>query len=193
MKLILTDKAGVTHKRDFTPRHFDLKNRELTLEFALHEHGAASDWARHAKVGDRAVIGGPRGSMVVPADYAWHVLAGDASALPAIHRRLQELPDGTRALVLVHMPQGDDIRPLSSRASLQVQWLPTEEAFIAALRHLDLPQGEGFIWCAGEAQTMAKVREVVLAERQFPIEATRISAYWKAGAADYHEPKEPAV
>jgi len=190
VKLILQDASGASHKRDFAPRHFDVQKRELTLEFALHDNGIACQWARQAQVGDSAVIGGPRGSMMVPADYDWHVLAGDASALPAIHRRVEELPEGSQALVLVQLPQPDDIRVFQSRATLQLQWLATEDAFIQALRQLNLPQGDGFIWCAGEAHAMALAREAVLVERQFPREATRISAYWKAGAADYHEPKD---
>jgi NADPH-dependent ferric siderophore reductase len=37
-------------------------------------------------------IGGPRGSFIVPMDLDWHLLVGDATALPAIARRLSELP-----------------------------------------------------------------------------------------------------
>jgi NADPH-dependent ferric siderophore reductase len=81
-------------RRDFTPRHYDQAARELTVEFALHATGAA--WARQAAPGQVAVIAGPRGSMIIPMDYAWHVLAGDATALPAIRRRLEELPAGRK-------------------------------------------------------------------------------------------------
>ena len=104
--------------------------------------------------------------------------------------RLEELPQATQAIVLVHMPYAEDRRQLESRASLTVQWLTSEDALLQALRQVDLPPGDGFIWCAGEAHTIAQAREAVLVERQFPRESTRISAYWKAGAADYHEPKE---
>ena len=58
VKLIFQDASGNSHKRDFTPRHFDLARREITLEFALHEHGAACEWARNAIAGDSAVIAG---------------------------------------------------------------------------------------------------------------------------------------
>ena len=66
VKFMIPDGTGQMHRRDYTPRHFDTMRCELTLEFALHASGVMSDWARQAKVGDAAVIGGPRGSMVIP-------------------------------------------------------------------------------------------------------------------------------
>jgi NADPH-dependent ferric siderophore reductase len=52
-------------RRDFTPRSYDNAARELTVEFALHSMGEVSDWARQAAVGQRVVIAGPRGSMIM--------------------------------------------------------------------------------------------------------------------------------
>lgn len=74
-------------RRDYTPRHHDAAARELTLEFALHGEGSAAQWAAQATVGQRAVIGGPRGSFIIPLDCDWHLLVGDETTLPAIHRR----------------------------------------------------------------------------------------------------------
>jgi NADPH-dependent ferric siderophore reductase len=117
IKLIIRDRTGSTAMRDFTPLHFDTDRGELTLEFALHAHGPACDWAHQARVGDEAIIGGPKGSMIIPTDYDWHLLAGDASALPAIRRRLQELPEGSRALVLAQIPDASDRVLPTSRPS----------------------------------------------------------------------------
>lgn len=173
-------------RRDYTPRRFDAARRELTIEFALHGHGAASDWARQARPGDSATIGGPRGSMVVPTDYDWHLLVGDATALPAVHRRLEELPAGTRAIVRLLVAEADR-RPLTSEAALDLQWLDTPEQLLQALQAQALPSGEGFAWAAGEAATMARVRDLLLVERGHPKESARISAYWRAGTSSFHE------
>ncbi|MDT7838030.1 siderophore-interacting protein [Aquabacterium sp. OR-4] len=174
-------------RRDYTPRHFDPVRRELSIEFALHEQGAATDWARQAAPGQRLAIGGPRGSMIIPTDYAWHLLAGDSTALPAINRRLEELPAGAQALVLVQVASPADQRPWHSAAQVQTQWVHSTEAWLAALRALPLPAGEGFAWCAGEAQVMAQARALLVHEKGVPRECQRVSAYWKLGAQAFHE------
>ncbi|RZT94936.1 siderophore-interacting protein [Rivibacter subsaxonicus] len=187
LKFIFESPAGETVMRDYTPRRFDRAGRTLTIEFALHGHGLASDWARQAAIGQRATIGGPRGSMIVPADYHWHLLAGDATALPAIHRRLEELPAATRAIVIAQVADLADRRALASAARLELRWVSTADELVEAVRELVLPQGEGFAWCAGEAATMARLREVLLVDKRHPREAARIAAYWKRGASDFHE------
>lgn len=173
-------------RRDYTPRRHDAARGELHIEFALHAHGAASDWARQARPGQRLTIGGPRGSMVIPTDLDWHLLAGDATALPAITRRLEELPAGARALVLAQVDDAADQRVWRTAADVQTQWVGSSDAWLAALRALPLPQGEGFAWCAGEAQVMARARAILVQDKGVPREWQRVSAYWKRGAQAFH-------
>jgi len=182
--------TGEMARRDYTPRRFDPARRELTIEFALHGDGPAANWARHAKVGQRAVVGGPRGSMIIPTDYDWHLLVGDDSALPAISRRLEELQAGSRAIVIAQAADAAGRREFDSTAAVQVQWVEDGEAMVQALRQLALPAGEGYAWCAGEAAVMARLRDVLLAEKQHPKEAMKVAVYWKPGASDFHETLE---
>lgn len=187
VKLMLPQPDGSLAMRDITPRAFDAARRELQIEIALHGHGPASRWAAQAAPGQTATIGGPRGSMIVPTDYAWHLLAGDASALPAVLRRLDDLPAGSTAHVLMQMDDAADERPLSSAATLQVRWVRTAEQWLQALRAMAWPAGEGFAWLAGEARVVAQAREIVLSEHAHPREALRAAAYWKQGATAFHE------
>ncbi|MCG2599125.1 MAG: siderophore-interacting protein, partial [Achromobacter sp.] len=90
--------------RDYTPRRYDAAREELDIDFVLHGDGPASTWAEQAEAGQRLGIGGPRGSFVVPKGFDWHVLIGDETALPAIARRLEELPATAQALVLIEVP-----------------------------------------------------------------------------------------
>jgi NADPH-dependent ferric siderophore reductase len=185
VKFIFQDAGGEQVRRDYTPRRFSREALELVIEFALHGDGKASDWARHAVVGRQAVVGGPRGSMIVPLELDWHVLAGDATALPAIARRLEELPGGSRAIVLVHAAPADR-RAFAGAADVDLRWFDTPEALVAALQALALPPGHGFAWGGGEASLMARVRQV-LNDKGVPREATRVLAYWKQGVAEHHE------
>lgn len=172
--------------RDYTPRRHDAASGELDIEFALHGDGPAAAWAAQAAPGQPLTVAGPRGSFVIAPDHAWHLLAGDASALPAIARRLEELPAGARAIVLLAVAPADR-RPLPGAADVALQWVDGDAALVAAVRALALPAGEGYAWCAGEAAAMAEVRRVLVQERGHPARAIRAAAYWKRGARAHHE------
>lgn len=186
VKFMFEDGGGEPVARDYTPRRFDRAARELVIEFARHGAGAASDWARQARPGQQVLVGGPRGSMVIPADYDWHLLAGDATALPAIRRRLEELPASSRAIVVAQLAPHERL-PLASAAALELHWVDTPEELLACVQALRLPAGEGFAWGAGEAALMARLRGVLREQHQLPKEAMRIAAYWKQGASQHHQ------
>ena len=186
VKLVFEGADGEQVRRDYTPRRFDAQARELTIEFALHGDGAASNWARAAKTGDTAVIGGPRGSMIISMDYDWHLLVGDASALPAIRRRLEELPADARVIVVAALGEEDRL-PFGGVAQMHVHWVREADALAGAVRALALPAGAGYAWAAGEARAMRDLRAVLADEIGLPKDAMRVSAYWKRGVADHHE------
>jgi len=173
--------------RDYTPRHFDRAARELTIEFALHGDGPAATWAAQASVGQQLDMGGPRGSFIVPKDLDWHLLVGDASALPAIARRLAELPAGASVCAIVQMPDIADRRTLSSAANVQLQWVSDAAQCLDAVRAWQHPAGEGFAWCAGEATSMAAVRRVLVDGLGVDRHSVRAVAYWKREAVAFHE------
>jgi len=108
--------------RDYTPHDFDPVSRTLQLDFALHDAGPVTAWARRAGEGDKLVIGGPRSSFVVGMGFHWHLLIGDETALPAIRRRLAELPQGSRAVVLAEAEDPEDEEPFVSGADVEAHW-----------------------------------------------------------------------
>jgi len=187
VKLMLDADGAEPVRRDYTPRRYDSATGELTIEFSLHGDGPAAAWAARATPGDRAVIGGPRGSFIIHVDHDWHLLVGDETALPAIARRLEELPARARAIVIMQVADEADRRTLQSAANLSVQWVSDATALIDAVRTLDLPAGEGYAWCAGEAGAMAALRRVLVEEKGHDRDAIRAAAYWKRGAVAHHE------
>lgn len=186
VKFMFDGGQGQTVRRDYTPRSFDAERHSLTIEFALHGNGPATRWARAARIGQAAQIGGPRGTTRVPVDLDWHLLAGDGSAMPAIHRRLEELPSGARAIVVLQAG-ADERRKPATKADLQLHWADNGADWLHALRTLELPPGEGYVWCAGEAHAIAQARSIVLSEKQHPLELCKLAAYWRQGEAGYHE------
>jgi NADPH-dependent ferric siderophore reductase len=174
-------------RRDYTPRSFDNAARELVIEFALHGDGPAADWAARATPGDALTIAGPKGSLIVPTDYDWHLLVGDETAFPAVARRLEELPAGARAIVILQAADAADRRAFRSAADVELTWVSTDAALLAAVRALPLPAGDGYAWCAGEASCMAALRRELVDVKGHPREAIRAAAYWKRGATGHHE------
>lgn len=177
--------------RDFTPRRFDAAAGTLEIDFALHESGPATEWARAARPGMRLGIGGPRGSFLVPAGYDWHLLIGDATALPAIARRLEELPAGARALVLAEVEEPADELPLPSSAQAAIRWLhrngATGEPLVDALRATQLPPGEGYAWIGCESGVAKELRRILVETHGLPGPRIRASGYWRRGAAGVHD------
>ncbi|WP_144109110.1 siderophore-interacting protein [Paraburkholderia sp. BCC1886] len=180
--------------RDFTPRRFDQKARELDIEFAMHEAGPAATWAAQAQVGQYLGVGGPRGSLVIPTGFDWHLLIGDDTALPAIARRLEELPAGARAAVVVEVADESAHIEFTTQAELHLVWCHRSaagargEALLQAVRETWLPEdGEGYVWAAGEAATMRAVREHLRTDRGVDKSRIRAAAYWKQGDAAVHE------
>ena len=186
VKLIFDSSGPQPVMRDYTPRRYDAAANELDIEFALHGDGPAAAWAANAQPGQGLTVGGPRGSFIVPLDFDWHLLAGDETALPAVARRLEELPAATRAIVRLAVAP-EDRRPLPSAAAVDLQWFDDEAGLIAAVRALPLPAGEGYAWCAGEAAAMAQLRRVLVDEKGHDRHAIRAAAYWKRGAIAHHE------
>jgi NADPH-dependent ferric siderophore reductase len=179
--------------RDFTPRRYDRDSQELDIEFALHEAGPAASWAAQAKVGQYLGIGGPRGSFVIPTSFDWHLLIGDDTALPAISRRLKELPAGTRVAAIIEVADPSARIEFDTAADLYAVWRYRSEspyrgdALLLAVRETWLPDGEGYVWAAGEAATMRAVRYHLCTERGVDKTRIRASSYWRQGAAAVHE------
>lgn len=109
--------------RDFTPRAWDSVAGRFTLEFALHADGPAVTWAQAAAVGDLLEIGGPRGSTVVPDDFDWYLLVGDASALPSIARRLESLRPGVSTTAIVEVATAEEAQTFAMATACSARWL----------------------------------------------------------------------
>lgn len=175
--------------RDYTPRYFDPVNLTLDLDFVLHGHGPAGDWAANAKLGDTLMIGGPRGSIRVPEAFDWYFLAGDETALPAIGRRIEELPAGKPVLAIIEVPEKADEQVFAPRPGLAIHWIHrnglepgAENLILELLGNTAFPPGEGFAFVAGEAQ-MAKTVRAHLVARGFSNDYIRASGYWLRGEA----------
>ena len=175
--------------RDFTPRRYDPARHELTIDFSLHGSGPASTWAAAARSGTPLGVGGPRGSQIVSDTFDWNLLVGDDTALPAIARRLEELPPHVKALVVVEVENASERIPLAHQSG-EIHWVHrTGEtpAVDRAVADLALPTGEGFAWVAGEASMARRIRTHLIESRGLDKAWIKAAAYWRIGTVGKHE------
>ena len=123
VKMFFPVAGGDPAMRDFTPRAFDPVARTLTIDFALHDAGPASDWAKAARPGDGLMVGGPRGSLVVAPDFDWWLLIGDEAALPAMGRRVTELPAGIPVTTLACVSGPAEEQRFDGACCLESLWV----------------------------------------------------------------------
>ena len=177
--------------RDYTPRAFDPTTNRLTLDFVTGHGGPATDWAMAARPGATLGVGGPRGSFVVPTDYADHVLIGDETALPAIARRLEELPPQARAHAVIEVGTFADRIALDSPARATVTWAMRDgaprgesqallKAAETALAGVD--PTDAYVWIAAEA-TAAKALRARALDLGFSPKAMKAAGYWRLDTA----------
>jgi len=186
--------GGEAESRHYTPRKFDTVNRTLVIDFAVHEAGPATQWALHARPGDRLQVGGPRGSAVVPDDFDWWLLIGDESALPTIGRRIEEMRAGIKVISIVSVAGAADEQRFETNAEHQAIWIHRPHAraddpqpVLAALQGISFPPGDGFIWVGTEAGVARAVRDYLGNACGHHAAWTKVSGYWIKGKADAHE------
>jgi NADPH-dependent ferric siderophore reductase len=181
--------------RDFTPRRYDVRAGELWIDFFLHDSGPAATWASQVSAGQTITVGGPRGSSVIsPEGIDMHLLIGDETGLPAMGRRLDELPAQAHALAVIETDDGSTEYPFESRATtrfIRVKRSPINRgpahALIEALRPVSLPTQGCFAWAALESQSARAIRRYLLDERSFDKRWVKAAGYWQRDAVGVHE------
>jgi NADPH-dependent ferric siderophore reductase len=177
--------------RDYTPRRFDTHRGEVVIDFVLHGEGPAASWARTAQPGDSIGVGGPRASFVVRGAYDWYLLAGDETALPAIGRRIEELPANSRIIAMIEIADAAEKQVFTSAAQPDLMWVLRSEGqnLVDALRRFTLPPGTGYAFVAGESEASRLIREE-LAGRGVAQDFIKAAGYWRKGEADFDDGHE---
>ncbi|HKM98550.1 MAG TPA: siderophore-interacting protein [Buttiauxella sp.] len=163
--------------RDYTPLAFDATRNELTLDFYIHDGGVASLWAENATVGDTLLIGGPRGSLVVPTDYSFQLYICDESGLPAVRRRLLSLPEHIIPTVLVNSQHALCLDYLSEFKHAQIHRLNTD-AIAKHVSQIEFPQRDYFVWVTGEGRDVKQLSDELLETHGLDADYVRAVAYW---------------
>lgn len=174
--------------RTYTVR--DWGGDRMLVDLVVHgTAGLAGPWADTAAPGDRVIVVGPGGGYSPDPAAGHHLLAGDASALPAIAVALERLPAGAHGDAVIEVPGPQEVQALTAPPGVRVHWVTAEPgaagaALIHAVRELPWPAGrvQGFVH--GEAGAVRELRRYLRVERQVPIADLSISGYWRLGGDD---------
>lgn len=180
--------------RDYTPRKFDREKRELTLDFVVHGDGPATSWAANAKPGDKIGVGGPRGSFVLRGEFDWYLLIGDETALPAIGRRIEELPEGAKVIAYIEIADAKERQSFETKADLDLHWIERNgisagmsDTLVNTVRNITLPEGEGYAFVAGEASMAKAVRSILVDQLGVNSDFVKAAGYWRFGEEDFDD------
>ena len=177
--------------RVYTIRNIDPEAGWVDIDMVVHGDDCdapGSGWALTAKPGDIVGMTGPGGGDA--GDAKWYLLAGDETALPAIGRILERLPEDAKAVVRIEIGDKAEEQKLVSRANVDVQWLNRNGAEAGtttllqdAVRAVELPEGEEdiYVWAGCEFNAFRNIRSYMRKERNVPKNRQLIVAYWRRG------------
>ena len=172
--------------RTYTVRDVDVDARTLTIDFVVHgDEGLAGPWADAARPGDLLSFSGPGGGYRPDPGSAWHLFAGDHSALPAIAAALESLPATAVGLAFIQVESASEILELAAPGGVRIQWLfGTDPAQLTtAVDAATWLPGRPQIFAHGERSAMKGLREVFRARGVLKSELS-LSGYWAQGRTE---------
>lgn len=161
---------------------------EVDVDIVTHgDAGPGSRWVLRAEVGSVAAFQTGTAAYRTQGVSGPQVIAGDETAVPAISRILEELPDGVEAHVFLEVPSVGDVPELPDPvgATITVLERGTDapgSALVSAVEAADLPIPTA-AWLAGEQKAIAGVRRHLVGSLGAEKRAIYHCAYWILGRA----------
>ncbi len=176
--------------RTYTVRAYDDLELTVTLDVLVHgAQGVAGPWAAGALPGDEVVVVGPGGGYTPDLTADHHLLAGDASAVPAVAVALERLGDAATGVAVLEVADHAEEVPLHVPDGIALRWVHTGDAapgarLVEAVRALPWPGGRVHAFVHGEAGAVRELRRYLRVERGLTRDDLSISGYWRLGADD---------
>lgn len=178
--------------RVYTLRRIDVATGTVDIDFVLHEGDdmPGAGFGAEAKPGDLVGMTGPGGGTLKAAPS--YLFLGDETALPAIGRQLEELPDGAMARAYVEIADDAERQDIAVKPGVDLIWLPRDgkpagstDNLLEALRNIpDAFWGEDpYVWAGCEQSTARAIKAHLKDAVQLPKGRSVVASYWKLGHA----------
>ncbi len=177
--------------RKYTVRAVDVAAGTLDIDFVRHaDAGPGSDFAETARIGDRLGVAGPGGGGLVETD--WYLFAGDETALPAIARMLERLPETASGQAFIEVTDAAEIQPIHSRSNVEITWLTRDgrpagttallpDAIAATL--FPVAGTSIYVWVGCEFEAFQTIRAHLRRQRGLKKHEHLAVSYWRRGAS----------
>jgi NADPH-dependent ferric siderophore reductase len=176
---------------------------EIDVDFVVHEHGHASEWAQAATPGQTIAMREPYGIYEAPANADWQLFVCDATGLPALGRLLENLPAGIEARAIVELPDASHEQVFETKADLKLVYLHgtgngiAPSRLEAAMRGVAVPEGRTpYVWVAAETKAVRPIRKYLRHELGWHVSRYSITGYWTDKLAEWEhrwDTLDPAV
>lgn len=172
-----------------------LSGWELDIDFVVHRssvtgqvEGVGANWALNARPGSPVGML-DQGRIFAPEDARGCIMiVSDESGLPGIEGILRSLAPEVQATVVIEVPHADDVRPLYSDATVDLQWVVRADSLQhshaiagkAALERLETLEldCDGYIYAVGEASFVLGARKLAQ-QAGLPKAAIDFCTYWR--------------
>jgi NADPH-dependent ferric siderophore reductase len=151
------------------------------LDLCVLDHsgaGPGARWSRQVRAGQQVMLTRPDGRLVLRADAAYHLFVGDETASVAFGAMLRALPEEARVHGVIEVDDLD--HRLSLPRTDELAWV-SGGMLVPALQELDLPDGPGAAYVAGEARACQAVRRHLTHERDWPRRTVVVKPFWAPG------------
>jgi NADPH-dependent ferric siderophore reductase len=116
----------------------------------------------------------------VPDIFDSYLLIGDETAIPAIARRLDELPAGRKVLAVIEIANAAERQPLHSAAEVEVIWVVRgQDDLLETVQNLTLPGGSLYSFVATESKLSRQLRRVLLDTHNINEAFLKAVGYWQ--------------
>ncbi|MFJ6614853.1 siderophore-interacting protein [Streptomyces sp. NPDC091289] len=166
--------------------------REVEIRAHLYDgDGIGLRWARDAQVGQDVSFWGPLGDFDLRTDAPYHVFVGEETASAAFGPMIRALGPEARVYGALESESREDEVPVPGphvlrRAHREGASPVSSKVLLGAVSELDLPEGVGMAYVAGEARTCQAVRDHLVNVRKWPRTQIRTKPFWTPGKKGLH-------